>query len=171
MINKARQFAAAAHRSIDQRRKYTGDEYIVHPAAVAKLVSSVTDDVDMICAAWLHDVVEDTPVSIEEIRCEFGERVASLVADLSDVSKPEDGNRKIRKAMDREHTRQACPEAKTIKLADLIDNAKSIVEHGGGFASVFMDEKDLLLEVLKEGDSTLYTMACNVVREYRLSKK
>lgn len=170
MIKKARQFATAAHQSIDQRRKYTGDDYIVHPAAVAKLVSGVTDDVEMICAAWLHDVVEDTPVSMAEIRAEFGERVANLVADLTDVSKLEDGNRKVRKAIDREHTRQASPEAKTIKLADLIDNAKSIVEYGGEFASVFIEEKELLLEVLGEGDPTLFTIACNLVRDYRSTK-
>ena len=166
MINKARKFAEAAHCSIDQRRKYTNDPYIVHPAAVAKIVSTVTDNVEMICAAWLHDVVEDTPVTLDEICSEFGDIVAHLVSDLTDVSVPSDGNRKIRKTIDREHTRQASPEAKTVKLADLIDNARSITKHDPGFARVFMEEKRLLLEVLQEGDETLYLMAETIVRDY-----
>jgi len=171
MINKARKLAEAAHRSIDQRRKYTNDPYIIHPASVAKLVSSVTDNVAMISAAWLHDVVEDTSVTLDEIRNEFGDEIADLVSDLTDVSKPEDGNRKIRKATDREHTRLSSPEAKTIKLADLIDNASSIIEHDPGFARVFMEEKRLLLGILKEGDEVLYVMAENIVKEYYDAKK
>ena len=171
MINKARKFAEAAHSSIDQRRKYTDDPYIIHPASVAKLVSSVTDNVAMICAAWLHDVVEDTPVTLDEIRSEFGDEIAELVSDLTDVSRPEDGNRKVRKAIDREHTRLASPEAKTVKLADLIDNSRSIIEHSPGFARVYMEEKKLLLEVLREGDEILFSMAEQIVIEYYAGKK
>ena len=53
----------------------------------------------------------------------------------------------------------ATPEAKTIKLADLIDNTKSIVEHDPRFAKVYLEEKRLLLEVLKDGDETLWQQA------------
>lgn len=166
MINKARKFAEAAHASINQKRKYTGDPYIVHPASVAKLVATVTDNADMICAAWLHDVVEDTPVSNDEIELEFGPKVAELVAYLTDVSTPEDGNRKVRKALDREHTKNATPQAKTIKLADLIDNARSINQHDPRFAKIFMAEKRLLLEVLSDGDQQLYAMAVEIVENY-----
>ena len=67
MIKKARQFAQQAHAAFDQRRKYTGEPYIVHPAEVARLVASVSNDEAMICAAWLHDVVEDTEVTIAEV--------------------------------------------------------------------------------------------------------
>lgn len=97
MINRARKFAEAAHGAINHKRKYTGVPYIVHPASVAKLVSSVTDNIEMICAAWLHDVVEDTPVTLEEIGSEFGGNVVNLVSDLTDLSIPEDRNRAIRK--------------------------------------------------------------------------
>lgn len=166
LVNKAKTFAKQAHEAIDQRRKYTNDPYIVHPASVAKLVASVTDDEAMICAAWLHDVVEDTPVTIEEIQAEFGEDVAQLVADLTDVSKPVDGNRKIRKEIDRGHTALASPRAKTIKLADLIDNSSSIAKYAPGFAKIYMQEKKALLAVLKEGDQTLYQMAEKIVVAY-----
>ena len=166
LIKKAKAYATQAHAAIDQRRKYTNDPYIVHPAAVAKLVASVTDDVAMICAAWLHDVVEDTPCSIEDIAREFGDDVASLVADLTDVAQPGDGNREVRKAIDRAHTAAASPRAKTIKLADLIDNTKTITRYDQGFARVYMAEKKQLLKVLSEGDGTLYEQACSIVDEY-----
>ncbi|MEJ2520259.1 MAG: HD domain-containing protein, partial [Desulfuromonadales bacterium] len=90
-IDRARQFAEHAHRSVNHRRKYTGEAYITHPAAVAELVASVTRDEATICAAWLHDVIEDTPVTLDMIGKEFGNRVERLVAQLSDISKPEDG--------------------------------------------------------------------------------
>lgn len=165
-IAAARTFAKNAHASIDHRRKYTNEPYIVHPAAVAKLVATVTDDEQMICAAWLHDVVEDTPVTLFEIEQTFGHDVAALVEDLTDVSTREDGNRKVRKAMDRAHTAKASPRAKTIKLADLIDNSKSIAEHDPGFAKIYMREKRELLKVLKEGDATLYRRAEDIVKTY-----
>lgn len=72
LIKKARSYAKQAHEEVQQRRKYTGDPYIVHPAAVANLVSTVTSDVEMICAAWLHDVVEDTSKTLDDIEQEFG---------------------------------------------------------------------------------------------------
>lgn len=166
MIEQARRFAKAAHESIDQRRKYTNEPYIVHPAAVAKRVAKVTDDEAMICAAWLHDVVEDTDVTIEQVEAEFGTDVASLVADLTDVSQPSDGNRAVRKRIDREHTAQASPRAKTVKLADLLDNSESILARDPNFARVYMREKALLMQVLTEGDAGLYQEAKALLVEY-----
>ncbi len=165
-IKKASEYAKAAHAEINQKRKYTGDPYIVHPAAVAKLVSTVTDDKEMICAAWLHDVVEDTRRTLDDIKSEFGEAIAELVENLTDISKPEDGNRKLRKALDLEHTRLASPRAKTVKLADLIDNSKSITTYDPNFSRIYMKEKKRLLKVLKEGDATLYGIAQKIVDDY-----
>lgn len=166
MIRKASKFAAKAHAAIDQRRKYTREPYIVHPKEVARLVASVTDDVAMICAAWLHDVVEDTPVSLTDIEIEFGRDIASLVADLTDVSTPADGNRRARKLIDLKHTQAASPRAKTVKLADLIDNSSSIVRQDPGFARIYMAEKKRLLGVLREGDPVLHAMATEIVEAY-----
>lgn len=75
------------------------------------------------------------------------------------MSTSHDGLRKHRKAKDREHTAKASPQAKTIKLADLIDNTRSIVERDPEFAKVYLAEKALLLEVLRDGDATLWKMA------------
>lgn len=173
VIERAAKFARAAHASIDQRRKYTNEPYIVHPTAVAGIVSEVTDDPVIIAAAWLHDVVEDTPVSIEEIEAEFGPDVASLVDDLTDVSQKSDGNRAARTAIDRAHTAEADPRAKTVKLADVIHNLSDIAEVSPGFAGRYLDEKQLLLDVLKEGDSRLYKRAAGVIAAARqqLSQK
>jgi len=89
-----------------QDRKYSKVPYIVHPINVMQIVRSVTDDEAMLIAAILHDVVEDTAITIDEIYSEFGERVGDLVDDLTDVSKPEDGNRAYRKQLDRKNILQ-----------------------------------------------------------------
>jgi (p)ppGpp synthase/HD superfamily hydrolase len=162
---RAKAFATEAHGRIDQRRKYTDEPYIFHPMAVAELVRSVPHTEEMIAAAWLHDTIEDTHVQWYQVADAFGPHVARLVAELTDISRPEDGNRAARKAMDLEHTARACPEAKTIKLADLIDNSRSIVERDPKFAIVYLEEKRRLLEVLREGDPTLYRMATEIVRK------
>lgn len=159
IVEKAKKFAATAHASINQVRKYTNEPYIVHPAEVARTVLSVPHSEAMLAAAWLHDVVEDTPVTIEEIHAEFGEEVAELVGWLTDVSTKADGNRAVRKAIDRAHTAAAPAEAQTVKIADLLSNSRSILEHDLNFGAVYLAEKALLLEVLTKGDATLYARA------------
>ena len=166
LVEKARRFATSAHAGIKQLRKYTLQPYEVHLKAVAHLVASTTDaDESMVAAAWLHDTVEDTPTTFEEIEREFGEDVMNLVKQLTDVSRSGDGNRAARKEIDRKHTAQASPRAKTIKLADLISNSRSIVAHDLNFARIYLAEKALLLEVLKEGDQTLWDLANRLLNE------
>jgi (p)ppGpp synthase/HD superfamily hydrolase len=155
-------FATAAHTG--QKRKYTGEDYIVHPMEVAEIVKTVAYTPEMIAAALLHDVVEDTDASLEDILHRFGSAVADLVRDLTDVSQPEDGNRATRKALDRAHTAQASAAAKTIKLADLISNSRSIVEFDPKFAKVYLKEKALLLDVLTEGDEILLKKATEFIK-------
>ena len=164
IIETARQFAAEAHRG--QVRKYTRVPYIEHPIAVAKLVADTGAGSDVIAGALLHDVVEDTPVCLEEIGRLFGTRIMRLVSEVTDVSRPTDGNRKARKALDRLHLAEASPEGKTIKLADLIDNTTSIVRYDPGFAKVYMAEKRSLLPVLVEGNAKLYEKARRIVESY-----
>jgi len=159
LIERARVYATAAHQRINQRRKYSNAPYDVHLHAVAKLVESVTDDAEMIAAAWLHDTVEDTQATLEDIEAEFGIVVAELVEELTDISRPCDGNRQVRKAIDRRHLAQASARAKTVKLADLIDNCRDITRHDPGFAQVYLAEMDDLLDVLQDGDARLYRRA------------
>ena len=98
-------------------------------------------------------------MTLDDIRVEFGDIVATYVDGLTDVSSPEDGNRAERKAMDRAHTAQQCPEVKTIKLADLIHNTLSIERHDPSFYKVYRLEKIALLEHLSEGDPALFHRA------------
>ena len=163
-LTAAIQLTEWQHRG--QVRKYTGEPYISHPLEVMHIVATITDNIEILAAAVLHDVVEDCDVKREDIKGWFGERVASMVDGLTDVSVPSDGNRKTRKAIDRQHTALQCPDTKTIKLADLISNTQSITAHDPKFAAAYMAEKKLLLEVLTEGNETLYAMASKIVSDY-----
>jgi guanosine-3',5'-bis(diphosphate) 3'-pyrophosphohydrolase len=159
MVERARVFATAAHAAVAQLRKYTNEPYIVHPAEVASIVRLVPHTEAMVAAAWLHDVVEDTGVTLETVRAEFGDEVSTLVGWLTDVSRPDHGNRDARKAVDRAHSAAAPAEAQTVKLADLISNTRSILEHDEKFARTYLEEKRLLLEVMNKGDATLMAIA------------
>jgi (p)ppGpp synthase/HD superfamily hydrolase len=166
VVHKAQVYAMAAHAAVGQKRKYTNEPYIVHPAEVAKIVAGVPGATpDMVAAAWLHDVVEDTGCTFTDVHMAFGADIATLVGWLTDVSKPEDGNRAVRKAMDRAHSAEAPAEAQTIKLADLISNSRSIVQHDPAFAKTYLEEKRLLLEVMTKGDPTLMAEARKYIGE------
>ena len=162
-IKRAIEFAKQAHDGVNQKRKYTGEPYWVHCLDVMEIVKTTAHDENMLCAALLHDTVEDTKITLFDIEREFGEDVSTLVEMLTDVSKPADGNRKVRKCIDREHTKKASARAKTIKLADLISNAKDIVKNDKDFARVYLKEKALLLEILKEGNKDLHEEAMSVL--------
>lgn len=159
LVERAEAFAIAAHEAVGQKRKYTGVPYWHHLQQVVALVASVPHDDEMLAAAFLHDVVEDTPITLDTIEMMFGAGVRALVFWLTDQSMPEDGNRAMRKAVDRRHIAEAPARAQTIKLADLIDNTASIVQHDPDFAKVYLEEKRLLLDVLVRGDVTLMAMA------------
>jgi (p)ppGpp synthase/HD superfamily hydrolase len=164
LVHKAQVFAIAAHSAVGQKRKYTGEPYFVHPAEVARIVAEVPDSTpEMVAAAWLHDTVEDTGVTLTDIHMNFGPEVAGLVSWLTDVSKPEDGNRAVRKAIDREHTASAPAEAQTIKLADFISNSRSIVAHDPAFAKTYLEEKRMALAVMTKGDAGLHARASEFV--------
>lgn len=163
-ILAAVEFAERAHRG--QVRKYTGEPYIVHPLEVAGLVASVPMSEDVIIAALFHDVVEDTSVTLELIRKAFGDQVAQLVHEVTDVSRKEHGNRATRKALDRQHLSTASVGGKTIKLADLISNTQSITRHDPDFAKVYMKEKRDLLPVLLGGAPSLYHRAEGLIKSW-----
>lgn len=160
---RAKEFAIKAHAG--QVRKYTGEPYINHPAAVVEIVRSVPHTDTMIAAAWLHDVVEDCDVTIKQIFDLFGHDVAKVVEGLTDKSKPSDGNRKTRKQIDRDKLAKCCADVQTIKLADLIDNTHSIIKYDKDFAVVYLREKRELLGVLTRGDESLMTIARHYVGE------
>ncbi len=161
-------FADIAHSEIGQKRKYTHEPYIVHPRKVAYLVKVSGGTDDMISAAFLHDVLEDVaPInslfSEQVILKQFGRKILDLVKWLTDISIPSDGNRERRKEIDRCHITRAPKEAKTIKIADLIDNSLTICEYDKDFAKIYLAEKELLLPELIDGNIHLWNLANNIL--------
>ena len=148
MVVEAKMFATAAHAAIGQKRKYSGDDYIVHPQRVAAIVEKHGGTDEMIAAAWLHDTVEDTDVTPILITKMFGVDVADIVEGLTDISLPEDGNRAKRKSIDRMHSANASTEAQFVKCADIIDNSWDIAENDLSFAKVYKSEVFLLLHAM-----------------------
>lgn len=157
LIARAREFAAMAHRH--QTRKYTGEPYFVHCEEVALLLSKVGMRPEVVAAGYLHDTVEDCGVTRDQLVSEFGEAVATLVMEVTDVSKPSDGNRAARKGLDRDHLALASPEGMSVKLADLASNTRSITEHDPDFAAVYLREKAELMPLLAAGNAELHAMA------------
>lgn len=149
----------AEHWHAGQLRKYTEYPYVEHCEAVASLVALAAGDPEVVAAGWLHDVFEDTDCTVTEVNAACGPRVADLAWEVTDVSRPEDGNRAARKAIDRDHLAEASPDGKTIKLADLIDNTLSIASWDPDFARVYLAEKEALLPVLEGGSPWLQTLA------------
>lgn len=149
----ARCFAIAAHSAIGQKRKFGEQEdYWHHCERVAAILEDAPTTTDQVCAAYLHDVLEDTQVTEATLREVFGDRITNLVVELTDVSKPKDGNRAARKALDREHSLNGSVESVTVKLADLLDNTRSIVQGNPDFARVYLPEKiALLIGFMKQG--------------------
>jgi (p)ppGpp synthase/HD superfamily hydrolase len=164
ILQKVRQFAAEAHG--EQKRKYTPEPYIVHPARVADLCAQYTEDITVLCAALLHDVLEDTPTTEAQIRDFLSpimdpakvDKTLKMVVELTDVyvwEKFKHLNRESRKAMERTRMETISADAQTIKYADILDNCKEIVKHDQHFAWVFLNECLKLMRVLKKGNETL----------------
>jgi guanosine-3',5'-bis(diphosphate) 3'-pyrophosphohydrolase len=124
-ILRAIAFAAEKHRH--QRRKDAhASPYINHPIALAELLAGEggVSDADVLCAAALHDTIEDTNTTAEELRREFGAGIASIVAEVTDdknLTKAE------RKRLQVEHAAHISRRAKLVKLADKICNVRDIV--------------------------------------------
>lgn len=150
-------FATKAHEG--QKRKYTGDDYIVHPIAVSNLVSEITSDDSIIYASLLHDVLEDTSVSHEELRVflfstlglTMAKSVLDMVVELTDVFTHEafpSSNRAKRKALECARLGGVSEGAKLVKRMDILHNTISITKYDPKFSKLYLKEKKELLKVL-----------------------
>lgn len=162
---RAWSLAMSAHASIGQTRKYTGLPYITHPGEVVAILRENPRTTEaMLCAAWLHDVVEDVPsMTFEAIEAELGSEVASLVRQVTKISRTSDGNRQARKAIDREHYAKGCPQAQSIKVADIISNISTLPDLDPGFAKVYLCEAAQLLDVLVQAAPDLVAQAKSIL--------
>ena len=152
LITNAMHLARFYHR--DQKRKYTGDPYFTHLQNVAMYVSTVTADEATIAAAFCHDLLEDTDCVESSMLVWTSPRTVEYVKLLTNPPKSE-GNRAHRKAIVRERLKHAPAEVQTLKVADLTDNCRSIVEHDEAFAWTYIDEAVDLLEGLTKADLKL----------------
>lgn len=153
-LNEVEAFAKRAHEG--QERKYTFEPYVSHPIAVAAIVAEYGGDDDMIAAALMHDVIEDTDHSLNEVEKVGGIVAAVFVEWLSNNEYPEAKNRKERKALIAAYLAEAPDEVKTIKLADIMHNTPTILVHDPKFAATYVPENKILLRALKGGDERLY---------------
>lgn len=133
LLDRAVVFAVRAHAGTERKGK--GFPYIVHPMEAVEIVATMTCDQELLAAAVLHDTVEDTDVTVEQIRAGFGERVAALVASESDnvvEGMNEDkmvhssSNWKERKRVAIERLAHASRDAKIVALGDKLSNMRAI---------------------------------------------
>jgi len=154
LIIRAAALAARAHSG--QKRKYTGFPYITHPARVAGMAGilpGVTEE--MVAAAYLHDVLEDTNVTRHEIEAETNTQVGFYVDCMTNKSKGTGLPREKRKQMDRDRLATMPVEVKKIKLLDRIDNLREMTDSPADFKALYAEESLLLLQAIGDGDSDL----------------
>ena len=126
LLLKALSFAAHKHK--DQRRKDAdASPYINHPISLANILCNEghVTDIEVICAALLHDTIEDTQTTQEELDTEFGQAIRSIVMEVTDdktLPKPE------RKRLQIEHAGHNSDQAKLVKLADKITNLRDVAK-------------------------------------------
>lgn len=127
LLDRAIVFAVRAHHDTERRGK--GFPYIVHPMEAMEIVATITSDQELLAAAALHDTIEDTDVTVEDIRREFGDRVAQLVHAESDrftegVSEEDSWHDRKQAAIDR--LSNASHDAKIVAMGDKLSNMRAI---------------------------------------------
>jgi len=123
LVSEAADFAARRHTG-EQRKGRGNEPYLNHLAEVANLLSIATDGIDaeLAAAGWLHDTIEDTATTREELAQEFGERVTALVVEVTDDMTLPKQERRQKQIVD---APRKSPGAKLIKIADKISNIRA----------------------------------------------
>lgn len=127
LLDKALHFAIDAHANSERRGK--GFPYIVHPFEVVEIVASITADQELLAAAALHDTVEDTNVTIEQLRREFGDRIADIVAAESDdvvLDSDAEATWRARKLAALNKLKNAPLDVKIVAMGDKLSNMRAI---------------------------------------------
>ena len=138
LVDRAIIFAVKAHAGTERRGK--GIPYIVHPLEAMEIVSTVTSDPELLAAAVLHDTVEDTAVTLDDLRAGFGERVAALVASESDSFVDETGREldwKERKELALQRLSVATRDEKIVALGDKLSNMRAIARDYAALGETF----------------------------------
>lgn len=168
IADDALKYAGKMHKG--QRRRFTGESYIVHPMRVAAYLVTFELGTDMTRAkAFLHDVVEDTKATFDDIHDLFGIEVANSVYRLTDPNEYDKmkGMTKLEK-LERygEHIALGTSTDANIKLADILDNVPSMVHHAKHQKGLsYVREKKFFLQYLTKGDAVLYNYVKNMLQE------
>lgn len=127
LVDKAIKFAVDAHANTERRGK--GFPYVIHVLEAMEIVATITNDPELLAAAALHDTVEDTEVTVDQIRAEFGERIAAIVkseSDELDPNKDECQTWRSRKQAAIDRLKKASMDAKTVAMGDKLSNMRAI---------------------------------------------
>ena len=163
-INLMKAISFSVRKHAEQKRKYTFEPYVCHCLSVVQELMRFNAGEPCYSAAILHDTIEDTDTTYEDIEKEFGTVIADIVLELTDPPLSV-GNRAARKEITKERLKTASWYAKTIKYADIIDNISSIVDHDPQFAKLFLSEIGEIYPEMKGGDDVLYTKLGTVINE------
>lgn len=180
ILEQVTEFADKAHG--EQRRKYSGEKYIVHPIRVMKICQSFHDQLDVHAAALLHDVLEDTPVTEEEMAMflktvmpdQLAVSTLRLVVELTDVYTKKAYpalKRLARKELEIKRLSLISSEGQTIKYADVFDNTKDLLLNDPDFATVYLRESSQLLKQMNRGNQVLYRQVVSLVEDGKVLLK
>jgi len=159
----------------EQKRKYGGEPYVTHTIRVAETVKKHGGDDNMVYAALLHDVLEDTETTEVELFSMLSNIIGHnaavdtvrMVKELTDVftnEKYPDINRGGRKEMESIRLGRISKRSQTIKYADLLDNSDDILKNDPKFAEVYLKEKRMILDQMDQGNKTLYKKCLDVLK-------
>jgi guanosine-3',5'-bis(diphosphate) 3'-pyrophosphohydrolase len=173
LILQVNRFAAAAHQQ--QTRKYSDESYIVHPERVMKTCKVYLNETAVLCGALLHDVLEDTPITYDDLRIFLmtvmdqptALQTLKIVDELTDKFTKSDYprlNRRLRREKEANRLAQVSSEAQTIKYADIIDNT-DVAQHDPDFARVYLKEASAVLQLMDKGNAELRAIAIETVNE------
>lgn len=160
VVEKALLYATHAHSG--QMRKYSSVPYILHPAEAAAIASTVTDDPEIIAAVLLHDTVEDTDVTLEDIRREFGDRIAAIVSgdtEVEDDEIPRSESWMNRKQASLENLRNSSRDVKIMWLSDKLSNTRS-------FCRLFRAEGDAMWDHFNQKDKKIQEWYYRLIEDY-----
>lgn len=165
ITNKALEFARKKHKG-QMRKNNTPVEYITHPINVANLVKKYANNKenidDLVSSAYLHDTLEDTNTTYEELTCNFGNIISNLVKEITnnDVLKKEMGKTKylsIKMA-------NMSEDALIIKLCDRLDNVSSLYDTNKAFIDKYLRETISILNYIINSRN-LNTIHLNIIND------
>ena len=169
VMDAAELYATAAHAAAGNKRRHTGDPYIVHPKAVVDELclhwnhNGLHVTSAMISAAWLHDVVEDTKVTVEDLIVQFGQPIGGLVAELT-KSQDKSKSKLVRTNIEAERLRSISPDAQNIKCCDIISNLRDFVIQGDDEQTQrYMHKVTKYLNCMVDADQNLRMFVSNLL--------